>query len=286
MPNTISGFALFVFLAAGTAAAEDIPKHWVEPMEPFRIAGPIYYVGTKGLGVYLITTREGHILVSGAMPESARHIEESIEALGFKVDDVRLLLVAHAHVDHVGTLAYLKKQSGGAVVASKAEVPLLKSGGRTDYLFAKKLDFRFEGVTVERTVKDGETVSLGGAHLVAHKTAGHTAGCLTWETTVWEDGRTYRVVFADGLSVNPGTRLTKRPSYAGIARDFQRTFKTLEALDPDIFLAYHAEFFDLEGKRARMDAEGVGVWVDPEGYKRRVGAKQAAFEQALAAERK
>lgn len=285
--------ALGLFIAAnpvawaadGQAATGGHPKSWYEPMQPFQIAGPIYYVGTRGLSVFLVTTSEGDILVAGAVPGTAPLIEASIRKLGFKPENIRILLLNHAHVDHAGTLADFKKLTGAKVEVMLADVDLLKSGGRTDYLFAEDAKFHFPPVTTDKALHDGDTVSLGGTTLTAHATPGHTRGCTTWVTTVAEGGRSYVVVFADGTGINPGTRFVKNPSYAGIADDYRHTFSVLESLQPDIFLSYHAESFDLSGKQARAATEGVQAWVDPQGYRSYVARGKVKFEEAVASEK-
>jgi len=259
-------------------------KSWSQPTEPFHIVGPIYYVGTRGLGVYLFTTPTGHILLGGALPGTAPLIEASIRKLGYKPEDIQILLLNHAHFDHAGTLADFKKLTGAPVEVMEADVSLLKSGGETDYLFAKDATLHFPPVSADRAFKDGEVVALGDLRLTAHHTPGHTRGCTTWTTTVQESGHSYSVVFPDGTSVNPGTRFVKDASYPGIADDYRHTFAVLKSLHPDIFLAYHAEFFDLAGKRARAASEGVQAWVDPKGYRDEIAGAEARFERLVSQE--
>lgn len=259
-------------------------KSWLAPAEPLHIVGPINFVGTQGLGVYLITTPAGHILLGGAMPASSSLIENSIRKLGYKIEDIKILLCNHAHADHVGTLADFKKRTGAAVVAMDREVDLLASGGKADYLFADNPGLHFAPVATDRKLHDGDGVELGGVKLTARLTAGHTPGCATFVTTVEEAGRSYVVAFPDGTSVNPGTRLLKHPSYPGILEDYRHTFGTLESIKPDIFLAYHAEHFNFQSKRARAASEGTQAFVDPEGYKRFIADKKAALERLAAQE--
>ncbi|MGE0174601.1 MAG: subclass B3 metallo-beta-lactamase [Oligoflexales bacterium] len=270
---------LTVFTAA-TIKAE--PKNWREPAAPFHIAGPIYYVGTKGLGVFLLKTNAGLILLNGAMPGSTPTLVESIRKLGFDSKDIRLLLTSHAHIDHVGTLADFKRLTGATVAAMDADVALLRSGGKDDYLFAAQPNMHFEGVTADKVLQDGETVTLGDVKMTAHLTPGHTRGCTTWETTINEGGKKYKVVFADGTGINEGTQFTKTESYRGITSDYKHTFAVLASLRPDIFLSYHAEFFDLDRKLARMKAEGFRAWIDLEGFKHQISVKKAAFEKSAA----
>jgi len=260
-------------------------KSWSEPAEPLHIAGPIYYVGTHGLGVYLITSPAGHILLDGALPRSAPLIEASIRKLGFKPEDIKFLLISQAHIDHVGTLADFKNLTHATIAAMAPDVGLLQSGGKTDYVFAKNADMHFKPVAVDRILKDGDTIDLGGVRLTARLTPGHTRGCTTWTTTIQEGGRSYQVVFPGSTSVNPGTRLVKNPSYPGIAADYRHSLEVLASLKPDIFLAAHPGFFDFDAKRARAPKEGVQAFVDPEGYRRRIESQKAAFEALIAKEK-
>lgn len=258
---------------------------WSQPAEPFHVAGPVYYVGTRGLAVYLVRTSQGDILLGGAMPGTAPLIVKSIRELGFDPKDIRILLLNHAHFDHAGTLADMKKLTGAKLEVMQGDVELLTSGGKTDYLFAHDAKFHFPPVKPDIVLKDGDVVSLGDVKLTAHLAAGHTRGCTVWTTSAKDGDRSYKVVFADGTTVNPGTRLIKNPSYPGIADDYRQTFQLLESLHPDIFLSYHAEFFDLEGKRARSATEGVQAWVDPDGYRKKVAAMHQRFEQLVAQEK-
>ena len=279
-------------LAGGPALAQQpsapiLPSNsnaWFEPAEPIRIVGPIHFVGTADLGVYLVTTKAGHLLIDGAMPGSAPLVEASIRKLGLKPEDIRVLLITQAHVDHVGTLAHFKQSTGAQVAVMAPDDELLKSAGKTDYLFAGQAKFQFDAVTPDRALKDGDVVELGGLRLTARHTPGHTRGTTTWVTTVEDGGKSYEVVFAGSTSVNPGTRLVRNPSYPGIADDYRRSFRLLESLKPDIFLGAHVGFFDMDAKRPRAATEGVAAWVDPEGYRRHLSQSRAAFEALVAKE--
>ena len=271
---------------AGTTAPEPPPdnKDWFEATEPQRIVGPIYYVGTLGLGAYLITTPAGHILLDGATPKSAPLIEASIRKLGFKPEEIKVLLITHAHFDHAGTLAAFKKLTGAKVTVMAPDDRLLVSGGTTDYLFASDEQFHFPPVEADRVLKDGDTVTLGGVTLTARLTPGHTRGCTTWITTVEDGGRSYRVVFPGSTSVNPGTRFVHDPSYPGIADDYRHALDLLESLQPDIFLTAHAPACDFAAKRERAAAEGAQAFVDPDGYRRAIAAARDKFETLVANE--
>lgn len=284
--------ALFAMSLAAPSAAQDAPAElappssWTEPAEPVRIVGPIYFVGTKGLAAYLVTTPKGHILLDGAMPGSARDIEASIRKLGFKPEEIRLLLITHAHIDHAGTTAYFKKLSKAKAAVMDRDYIALASGGRTDFRYGSQPAFYFPPVKAERELTDGDTVSLGKVSMTARLGAGHTRGATTWITTVEDGGRKYTVVFPCCTGINPGYRLTVDPSYAGIADDYRRTFTMLESLKPDIWLPAHTEGFDFDSKRARAAAEGAAAWVDPDGYRQWVAKGKETFEAAVAAEQK
>ena len=278
-------------LAEGFTTQRPIPtallaavRSWVEPAEPAHIVGPIYFVGTKGLAAYLLTTPKGHILLDGAMPGSAGDIEASIRKLGFKPEEIRLLLITHAHCDHAGTTAYFKKLSKAKAVVMDRDAIALASGGRTDFEYGGRPAFYFPPVKPDRELTDGQTVKLGKLTMTARLGAGHTRGATTWITTVEEGGRKFDVVFPCCTSINPGYQLTVDPSYQGIADDYRRTFAMLESLQPDVWLPSHTDFFDFEGKRARAATEGAAAWVDPEGYRRWVAKGKESFDAALAAE--
>ena len=254
---------------------------WTTPVAPFKIVGPIHYVGTKDLAAYLIATPAGHILIDGAVPSMAGSIEQSIRTLGFKPEEIRILLTTQAHFDHVGTLAHFAALSKGSVRIMKGDEGLVADGGASDYLLGKRSEAHFEPVKVDVVLKDGDVIKLGGVSLTAIRTPGHTPGCATYTMSATDGGKTYAVVFPGSTTVNPGTRLVKDPSYPGIADDYRQTFERLASLKPDIFLAAHASFFDLEGKRARMKAEGTEALVDRDGYRRLHAQKREAFEAVI-----
>jgi metallo-beta-lactamase class B len=258
---------------------------WNNYEAPFRLAGPIYYVGTEQLAVFLVSSPQGHILIDGGMPNSASVIEKAIREIGFKPEDIRILLTTQAHFDHVGTHAHFKKLSGAMVQAMTGDEKLLRDGGKSDYLFSANAENHFPPVPVDRVLKDGDLVTVGGTRIIARHTPGHTPGSATYEMTVNEGGRDYKVVFAASTTVNPGTRLVKDPSYPGILEDFRKTFTVLESLRPDIFVSGHATFFNLKQKRAKMTPDSpAAAFVDPEGYKALVAEKKKGFESLVAQE--
>ena len=269
----------------GVGSAQDDPDGWRKPTPPAKIVGPIHYVGTYGLCVYLIATPAGHILIDGGMPGSGPDIQKSIEAAGFKPTDITILLTTQGHVDHVGTHAYMKQATGARVLVMRGDEGLLASGGKSDYVFSSQPQFHFPAVKVDEVIDDNHVVTLGGVSLTARKTPGHTPGTTTWTMTVQDGGQSYRVAFAGSTFVNPGTRLVNNPSYPGIEADYRRSFALLETLPVDMYLAAHQQAFDFHAKRERAKTEGPRAYVDPDLLRKSVTASKAAFEKLVAAER-
>jgi metallo-beta-lactamase class B len=275
---------LFVAFAAFAAPQLDTSR-WNDHEAPFRLAGPIYFVGTLHLAVFLVHTPQGHILIDGGMPSSAPVIEKSIRELGFKPEDIRILLTTQAHFDHVGTHAHFKKLSGAMVQAMTGDAQLLRDGGKSDYLFGSNPDYHFTPVPVDRVLKDGDVVPFGGIRIIARHTPGHTPGSASYDMAVNEGGREYRVVFAASTSVNPGTRLVQNPSYPGILEDFRKAFTILESLKPDVWVSAHSGFFGLQQKRKTMTKENPAeAFVDRDGYQSLIAERKKAFEALVAKE--
>jgi len=256
---------------------------WTTPIAPFRIAGNLYYVGSKDLASYLIVTPQGDILINSSLEASVPLIRRSVEQLGFKFNDIKVLLISHAHFDHEAGSAELIRQTGAQYMVMDGDVPVVESGGAADFAYAKDT---YPPAKVNRVLHDGDEVKLGGTVLVAHKTAGHTRGCTTWTMQVKEAGRPLNVVIVGSWNVNPGWRLVDhsgRPaSYPGIAADYRRTFATLKALPCDVFLGAHGAYFGMLSKLDRIKAGAKeNVWVDPEGYEAAVAEREEAFELEL-----
>jgi metallo-beta-lactamase class B len=257
---------------------------WDVPAEPAKIVGPIYFVGTKGLGSFLITGSEGHVVLYTGMPGSGEMIEKSIAEIGFKAKDVKLILTGHAHCDHVGGHAYLKKVTGAKIAMMREEVELFESGGKLDFQYGEYKAFAFEPAKVDWIFRDEDEIKLGDISIRARLTPGHTKGSTTYVMNVVDAGTTYAVVFPDGTTVNPGYRVVRNPSYQGIEADYRRTFRTLEALKPDVWLAPHNDFYGLNAKRERAK-EGAKAWIDPDGYRKWVAAQKKRFETGAETER-
>jgi metallo-beta-lactamase class B len=273
--------ALFVFApiplhAQATAAWRAMNQ----PVEPYRIAGNLYYVGASDIASYLIATPEGDILLDGGFVETAPMIEANLRKLGFKLEDVKILLSSHAHLDHAGGLAELKRATGAKFFASERDAPLLARGGKGDFYFGDKAPF--PPIRADHILRDGETVTLGGTALIAHLTPGHTRGNTTWTMKVKEGDRTYDVVFAGSTSILDKGILTRNAVYPEIAADYAKTFRVLESLPCDIFLGSHASFFDGLGKAKRL-REGAkeNPFVDPQGYREYIARNEKAFQEEM-----
>jgi metallo-beta-lactamase class B len=273
---------LLIFNALlSTVRAQGRPD-WTEPFPPFRIAGNLYYVGSKGLANFLITTPQGHILINSDLEASVPLIRNSVENLGFKFTDIRILLISHAHWDHDAGSAAVKKLTGAKYMVMDADVPVVESGGKTDFQYGNRPASLYPPTKVDRVLHDGDEVKLGGVTLIAHLTPGHTKGCTTWTMKVDEAGKVYDVVIVGSPNVNEGYRLVGNASYPEIASDYERTFRVLKSLPVDFFLGAHGDYFDLKTKYARLKEGAISPFIDPAGYKAYVADREAAFRTELA----
>lgn len=271
--------ALSAATMAGAASAQGWPAEWTKPAAPYRIVGNVWFVGTEGIASYLISGSQGHIVIDGGMPEGAPLVEANIRKLGFKVEDVKILLNTHAHIDHAGGLAQLKADTKAKLYAAKGDEEGLEKGvhvGDSDYGGAS-----FPPVKVDRTVKDLQTVKLGEITITTHITPGHTRGCTTWTLPVVERDRPLNVTFYCSTSV-AGNVLFGNRAYPQILADYQASFAKLRAIPTDVFLPNHPEFADLAGKRQRQMRGEPTPFVDPAEMGRFIDASQAAFNREAA----
>ena len=268
-------------LLESSALAQSSPD-WSEPFPPFRIAGNLYYVGTKGLANYLVTTPGGNILINSDLESNAPMIRASIEKLGFKFKDTKILLISHAHWDHDAGSAKIKELTGASYMVMDGDVPVVESGGRADFQYGSDPAFLYPPTKVDRVLHDGDEVRLGGAVLVAHLTPGHTKGCTTWTMRVADGGKTYDVVIVGSPNINPGYQLVHNKTYPQIAADYERTWRVLKSLPCDIFLGAHGGYFGLEEKYALHKDGAANPFIDPRGYLNFVTQKEQAFRTELA----
>jgi len=251
------------------------PDDQTTPFPPHKVIGNIYYVGTKSLSSYLVVTPQGNILLNSTYERNVPVIQKSVEQLGFKFSDVKLLLGSHAHGDHQEGDALVKQLTGAQVIAMAEDVPALqnmKPGGKEH--------------PIDRIVHDGESVALGGTTLVAHLTPGHTRGCTTWTMKVQDGGKTYDVVIIGSVGVNPGFRLVNNADVPQIAGEFERAFKVMRSLPCDVPLASHPAMYNLAEKYAKLGQSGPNPFIDPAGYKAELDLTEAMFRAVLAAQQK
>jgi metallo-beta-lactamase class B len=275
-----------LFFATTSARADEHPE-WTTPLTPFRITDNLYYVGSRDLASYLITTPQGDILINSNLTSSPPQIRHSVEQLGFKWSDIKILLISHAHFDHAAGSAQILRETHAKYMVMDGDVPVVESGGAKDFAYGPKP--QYPPAHVDRILHDNDTVTLGNVTLTAHKTAGHTRGCTTWTLRVHVPGEPAQqlrnVVIVGSWNVNPGYRLVashgKPPSYPGIAQDYVHAFNVFAALPCDIFLGAHGMYFDMLAKLARMPQHGDSVWIDPDGYRAAVAERKAAFETEL-----
>jgi metallo-beta-lactamase class B len=281
--------ALVLCLAATPLLADDHPD-WTTQLVPFQIADNLYYVGSQDLAAYLVVTPAGNILINANLETSPPQIRASIEKLGFKWADTRILLNGQAHYDHVAGAAQVMRETHAKNMVMQGDAEVVESGGHTDFLAnTKSLQF-FPPAHVDRVLHDGDTVTLGNVTLTAHQTAGHTRGCTTWTFRVHLPGEPATqlrdVVIVGGVTFWSDFHFVARPgspeSYPGIASDFKHTFDTLHALHCDLFLGAHGGYFDMLAKLPRAQQEGPKAWIDPEGYKDLVDKTEAKFKAELA----
>jgi len=267
--------SLFAFLAATFAApqaarAQGNPD-WHRAIPGFKVADNLYYVGTADLAVYLVNTPQGNILINSDFKEDVPAIKKSIEGLGFKYADTKIILISHAHGDHDEATGLIQKETGAKLMVMEADAADEESTapGRP-------------GAHVDRKLRDGDTVELGGSKLVAHLTPGHTKGCTTWTMQVRDGGRTLNAVIVGSPNVNPGYILVGNRNYPQIAEDYVKTFAVLKALPCDIFLGAHGAYFGLSGKLPKLKAGGPNPFIDPAGYKAYVEERDQAFQKEWA----
>jgi metallo-beta-lactamase class B len=259
---------LSLFCCAGFMFAQG-SSDWDEPFPPYKIIGNVYYVGTKGLANFLITTPDGNILINSDFERNVPTIRASVEKLGFRFRDTKILLGSHAHGDHMEGDAMVKELTGARVMAMAEDVPALE-----------KMRPGNKPHPIDKILHDGDQVTLGGTTLVAHLTPGHTRGCTTWTMKVQDGGKTYDVVIVGSVNVNQGVLLVGNKEYPQIANDYVRTFKVLQSLPVDVFLGAHGNYYGMEAKYARMKAGWPNPFIDPDGYHAYLAERQRAFQAA------
>lgn len=282
----IRKFAHLAGLFGLLATAPALPAQAADYLVPFpahHVVANIYFVGTKGQANYLIATPAGNILVNSGLETTLPMTKESIAKLGFKYSDTKILVISHAHFDHDAGSAQVVKDTGAKYDVMDADVPVVQSGGKTDFNYGDKGgENLYPPAKVDRVLHDGDTVSLGGTVMTAHLTPGHTKGCTTWTLKVKDGGKMLDVVIVGSPNVNPGYVLVGNKRYPGIAQDFEKTFRVLKSLPVDVFLGAHGDYYGMPAKYARLKASGPNPFIDPAGYKAYIADREAAFHKELA----
>jgi len=280
---------LLLFCSSLLAHAGTNPA-WTTPVTPFQIADNLYYVGSQELASYLVVTPQGNILINANLATSPPQIRASVQKLGFRWADTKILLNSQAHFDHMAGAAQVIRETHAKNMVMDGDASVVETGAKTDFLAPSPNIPTFAPVHVDRVLHDEDTVSLGGVILTAHKTAGHTRGCTTWTMRSHLPGEpagTFRnIVIVGGVSFWSEFHFVATPghavSYPGIVQDFRHTFAVLRALPCDVFLGAHGGYFDMLTKLERYPKDGPRVFIDPAGYKDFVGDAEKTFEQAVA----
>ncbi len=249
-----------------------------KPFPPHRVIDNIYYVGTSDLASYLITTQQGDILINPGYEETVPLVQAGVEKLGFRFNDIKILLISHAHNDHAAGLALAKKLTGAKVFVMRGDEGVVSTGGLGDFQYEGTI--RWKPCPVDRVLGDGDKVELGGTTLVAHLTPGHTRGCTTWTMVAHDGGKPYNVVIIGSPNVNPGFRLVNNSKYPQIADDYERTFRVLKSLRCDVFLGAHAGYYGMAEKYGRLHG-GTNPFIDPKGYQTYVAEREQNFHREL-----
>jgi len=291
LKSIASRWGLWLWLAAAllpaaSAHAQSNPD-WTTPATPFRIAGNLYYVGSRDLASYLLVTSAGDILINSNLESSVAQIRHSVEQLGYRFSDIRILLISHSHFDHDAGSAEVKRQTGAQYMVMDGDVPVVESGGAKDFQYGATS--RYPATKVDRVLHDGDQVRLGDAVLVAHKTPGHTRGCTTFTITINEGGKKLLAAVVGGWASNPGVTYVaikgKPASYPGIEQDFEHTFAAYKALPIDIFLGAHGVYFNMLPKLDQGARTNPSLWIDPAGYKAAIQKADENFHRELAKEK-
>ena len=246
---------------------------WDDPFAAHRVMDNLYFVGTGGLGTFLITTPEGHILINSDFERTIPMIERSMEALGFDLADIKIILGSHAHGDHQAADIFLRERTGAQLMIMAEDVDgwrRMNRGAGED--------------AIDRVLHDGEEVTLGGTTLVAHLTPGHTQGCTSWGMELEENGQTYNALIVCSFGVNAGYDLVDNPNYSNQAADYRATFAKVRAMPVDVFLGSHGSFYGLRGKYEtlqRRDEGDPNPFIDRAGFLDYVARYERRFQASL-----
>ena len=260
-------------------------KDWEKPFPGFKIVGNLYYVGTYDLACFLIATNEGLILINSGAEGSYPLMKKSIEDLGFKLTDIKIITSTHGHFDHVGDLAAFQKISKARVVMSERDAPVLESGGNLDYRRPEGRGIIYDPIKVDQRLKDGDKFGLGGVQITTIDSPGHTPGSTSFSFPIQDGGRTYNVLIANMPGINNGVKLLGSPGYPTIVQDFPNTIHRLQGMNPDIWLSSHAPQFNLHTVYKPGDAYNPARFSDVAAFKAKLAGYEKSYNEQLAAER-
>lgn len=259
------------------------PENWVRPFEGFRIIGNLYGVGSYDLSVFLITTEDGHILINTGLADSTQMIRSNIESLGFKLEDIKILLTQQAHWDHTAALSEIKDITGAEIWATVGDARVLEDGGFSDPHFGGRESFR--PVDVDRIIRDGEIIRLGDLELTVHHHPGHTEGSSSYSFVVGgESNMEYNVLVANMGTINNGKRLTIEPTYEGVSQDFLATYQKQKEMDVDVWVAAHNSQYNMHEKYRSGQSYNPETFVDPAGFLRAIEELERRYEDYIAVE--
>jgi metallo-beta-lactamase class B len=282
--EVLSLAALELAACAGEYGVPSSMWNWNRDFPPYRVIENIYFVGSTQLAQFLITTPQGHILIDSGFENSVPRLRENIAKLGLRFADIKIMLCSHAHIDHVQAHAIVRQLTHAQVIVAAPDVPFIASGGHGETVFDGIYAWR--PCPVDRTIVDGDQVSLGGSTLTARLTPGHTKGATTWTMQIPHASRRLDVVFFPSANINPGVRLVGNARYPDIARDFEHSFAVWKALPCDVFLGAHGEFYDMRRKFDRLESQAEpNPFIDPKGYRKTIADAEQRFREQLASER-
>lgn len=277
---------LLVLVLTLTSSAQDpstLPYYdvtWSKPYEPFRVAGNLYYVGTHDLACYLVATPEGHMLINSGLAESTPLIQKNVEALGYKFNDIKILLTTHAHYDHVGAFAEIKKMTHAKMMVHEADASVLADGGSSDFALGGKGQ-TFAPLTADKLLKDGDTVSIGNTKLVVLHHPGHTKGANSFLIDVKDDNRSWKVLIANMPTILRETHILGMPAYPNVAKDYQYTLDALKKLQFDLWVTSHANQFSLHDKHKPGDPYRPEVFSNRKAYDTAIDGFRQEYERRV-----
>lgn len=280
---TCSGLILAMLLSLTTINVNAQSEAWTTPYPGFQIIDNLYGVGTYDLSVFLITSYEGHILINTGLEDSTALIKSNIESLGYRLEDVRILLQMQAHWDHTAALAEIKEITGAEMWTTAKDARVLEDGGFSDPHFGGRQSFL--PVSVDKIIGEGDVIELGDISLQVYEHPGHTEGSSSYSMVVNENGRDYNVLIANMGTINPGKQLEVEPTYPGVSEDFASTYRSQKAMEVDVWVAAHGSQYGLHDKYQPGQAYDPDTFVDPEGFVAAVERLENIYQEQLAEER-